>query len=76
MIKSENGIVLNTLNVAAEKGFNFEEYDLTFSEKGLKSYQKKHKDVKIEKRKNEKYYLKKGKYTIEIDGVKKQFKIK
>ena len=75
-IKSEGGIVLNTWVINADKGFNFEEYDLTFSEKGLKSYQKKNKDVKIEKSKNNKYYLQKGKYTIEIDGIKKQFKIK
>ncbi len=76
LIKSEDGIVLNTLNIDAEKGFNFEEYDLTFSEKGLKLYLKKHKDVKIEKSKNNKYYLQKGKYTVEIDGIKKQFEIK
>ena len=75
-IKSEDKIVLKSFKVNAEKGFNFEKYDLTFSEKGLKAYQKKHKGIKIDKRKNDKYYLPKGTYTIELEGVTKVFKIK
>jgi len=75
-IKSDNGLILNALKVEVEKGFNFEKYDLTFSETGLKTYKKKHKEAKIERKKNGKYYLPKGSYTIEIDTVKKQFKLK
>ncbi len=75
-IKSEEGIILNQWKIDSEKGYNFEEYDLTFSEKGLKSYRKKHKDTDIKKMKNEKYYLPKGIYTIEIDDISKEFKIK
>ena len=76
LIKSEEGIVLNTLQVEIEKGFNFENYDLSFSEKGLKLYKKKNKEVKIKKKKNNKYYLPKGTYSIEIGEAKEQFKIK
>ncbi len=75
-IKSEGGIVLNAFKVEAEKGYNFEDYDLSFSEKGLKAYHKKRKGIKIDKRKNNKYYLPKGTYTIEIEGITKEFKIK
>ncbi|MEN8125300.1 MAG: glycosyl hydrolase [Bacteroidota bacterium] len=75
-IKNKDGLVLNSLKVDAEKGYNFEKYDLSFSDNGLKSFQKKHKDTIIDKRKNGKYYLPKGNYIIEIEGVSKEFKIK
>ena len=75
-IKNKEGLVLNLFKVNAEKGYNFEKYDLSFSENGLKSFQKKYKDIKIDKRKNGKYYLPKGTYTIEIEGISKEFKIK
>ncbi|MDH3322732.1 MAG: glycosyl hydrolase, partial [Flavobacteriaceae bacterium] len=74
-IKTEDDLVLNTWKVEAEKGFNFETYDLTFSEKGLKAYQKKHKDA-IEKKMNGAYYLPKGKYKVTIEGVSKTFTLK
>ncbi len=75
-IKDDQGIVVNSLQVDAEKGFNFEDYDLSFDKKGLKTYRKKHKEVTIEKKKNGKYYLPKGEYIVEIKGAKKNFKIK
>jgi len=75
-IKTKDGIVVNTWEVNAEKGFNFENYDLTFSEKGLKSYLKKHKDKTIEKKKNGEYYLQKGEYKVVIGENSKAFKIK
>ncbi len=75
-IKTKECIVVNTWEVDAEKGFNFENYDLTFSEKGLKSYLKKHKDKTIEKKKNGEYYLQKGEYKVVIGEISKAFKIK
>ncbi|MCD6544434.1 MAG: glycosyl hydrolase [Flavobacteriaceae bacterium] len=75
-IKTEDDILVNSWNSKAKKGFNFEDYDLTFSEKGLKTYRKKHKETDVEKKKNDKYYLPKGKYKVVIDGVSKEFKIK
>ena len=75
-IKTKDDILLNTLKIDATKGFNFKKYDLSFSDKGLKSYQKKNKDIKIEKKKNGKYYLPKGKYIVFINSVSKEFKVK
>lgn len=75
-IKTEKDIIVNSWKSEIDKGYNFENYDLTFSEKGLKSYRKKHKDIDVEKKKNEKHYLPKGKYKVVIDGISKEFKIK
>ncbi len=75
-IKTEEDIIVNSWKLETEKGFNFEDYDLAFSEKGLKAYRKKHKDSNIEKKKNGKYYLPKGKYLVVIDKVSKQFEVK
>jgi len=75
-IKTKDDILLNTLKIDATKGFNFKAYDLSFSDIGLKSYQKKNKDIKIEKKKNGKYYLPKGKYMVFMNSVSKEFKIK
>ncbi len=75
-IKTDKDIMVNSFDVKAEKGFNFENYDLTFSEKGLKAFLKKNKEVKIDKKDNNKSYLPKGKYVIAIEGEKKEFQIK
>ncbi|MCK5637840.1 MAG: glycosyl hydrolase, partial [Flavobacteriaceae bacterium] len=75
-ITSESGLVLNQWNVNAVKGFNTEDYDLTFSEKGLKVYNKEDKENTVEKSKNEKYYLPKGKYYVKIDKISKEFELK
>jgi hypothetical protein len=58
------------------KGFNYVDYDLTITEKGRKALLKENTSIDIHKAKNEKYYLPKGKYTMEIDGVSKAFEIK
>jgi len=75
-IISESGLVLNQWNVETVKGFNKEGYDFTFSEKGLKAYNKENKESAIEKSKNEKYYLPKGKYSVKIDNISKEFEVK
>ena len=71
--------ILNKFTVKANKGFNYFDYDLSVSEKSIKSYFTK-KDIKIKKAKNKLYYLPKGNYTIRIsDGkksVKQKFEIK
>lgn len=58
-----------------EKGINYYTYDLSISEKVSKKLVKKDKTLKIEKRKNNKYYLPKGNYKVEINGVSKTFDI-
>ncbi|CAM1361527.1 WD40/YVTN/BNR-like repeat-containing protein [Tenacibaculum xiamenense] len=69
-------IVVNTISVNANKGFNEATYDVSFSEKGKKAYLKKNKETDLKKAKNGKYYLPKGKYTVEYSGEKQTFEVK
>lgn len=75
-IKSENGVVVNSFDVDLEKGFNYEKYDLSFSENGLKNYLKKDKLASVKAKSNGKSYLPKGKYFVEIGDVSDEFEIK
>ena len=75
-IRTDKDIVVNSFEVQAEKGFNFESYNLTFSEKGLTDFLKKNKQVKIEKKKNNKQYLPMGTYRIAMEGLTKEFQVK
>ncbi|MFA5299382.1 MAG: glycosyl hydrolase [Lutibacter sp.] len=76
IITSEDGIELNRFSVQADKGFNYAEYNLAYSEKGKTDYLKKHKSPEIKKSKNEVFYLLKGKYFIKIGEAKKAFEVK
>ena len=76
MISSEDGIELNNIKVNADKGFNFAEFNLSYSEKGKTSFLKKHKEVKIQKGKNGLFYLVKGKYFVKIGEEKTLFEVK
>ncbi len=62
--------VLKKFTVKAIKGFNYFDYDLSVSEKSIKSYFKK-KEIKIKKADNKRYYLPKGEYAIRISDGKK-----
>ena len=76
IITSDEDIELNRFSVPADKGFNFTEYDLSYSEKGKNAYLKKHKSAEIKSAKNGSYYLLKGKYFVKIGEVKKAFEVK
>jgi len=76
IITAEDGIELNRFSVQADKGFNFTDYNLTYSEKGKAAYLKKYKSAEIKKAKNEKFYLIKGKYFVQIGEAKKAFEVK
>jgi hypothetical protein len=76
IITSEDGIELNRFSVQADKGFNFTDYNLTYSEKGKDAYLKKYKSAEIKKAKNEKFYLIKGKYFVQVGEAKKAFEVK
>lgn len=76
IISSEDGIELNRFSVQADKGFNFAEFDLSYSEKGKIAYLKKHKSAEIKKAKNGVFYLLKGKYFVKIGEAKKTFEMK
>lgn len=69
-------VKVNTMTVDADKGFNEAIFDVSFSKKGLKSYEKANKEADIKKAKNDVYYLPKGKYTIKIGEAKQTFSIK
>ncbi len=72
-IKSERNSTLNTIELEADKGFNYIDYDLTITEKGRKSLLKENTSIDIIKAKNDNYYLPKGKYNVVINGVSKSF---
>ena len=63
----KDDVKVNSLKFQATKGFNKVIYDLSFSKKGLKAYLKENKEENTSKANNDKYYLPKGEYTIEID---------
>lgn len=75
-VLSESGAVLNSIQMKADKGFNYVDYDLALSEKGKKALEKENKELKIGKSGNGKYYLPKGVYTIEIDDAKSTLEVK
>lgn len=56
---------LSSYTVDADAGYNYTKYDLTISEKGKKALEKAD-DITIQKKKNDKYYLPKGEYTVTI----------
>ena len=73
-IISEDGILLNQLELSADKGYNSFDYDLSILEKGRKDFSKKNKTISLRKAANGKYYLPKGEYTMELEfnGVKEK----
>ncbi|MFC0603601.1 VPS10 domain-containing protein [Winogradskyella pulchriflava] len=75
-ILSEKGTELNSMKVKVDKGFNYEDYDLTLTEKGKNALMKENTSVEITKSGNGKYYLPKGVYTIQIDNSKTNLEIK
>ncbi|RAJ18066.1 WD40/YVTN/BNR-like repeat-containing protein [Olleya aquimaris] len=74
-ILSENNKELQNFSVQLDQGFNYINYDLTIHEKGRKALMKDNTTLDINKAKNDKYYLVKGKYKVKIDGVEKAFEV-
>lgn len=71
-----NDVIVNTLIVTPDKGYNEVSFDISFNEKGKKAYEDANKNVKLEKAKNGKFYLPKGTYTVKIEDEKATFEIK
>jgi photosystem II stability/assembly factor-like uncharacterized protein len=65
-ILSDNKKELQQFTSQLNKGFNTIDYDVTITKKGKDSLEKSNDDLKITKQKNNKYYLQKGNYTIDI----------
>ncbi len=63
-VRTGDGVVIQQVDLVAEKGFNIYDYDLSVSERGKKSLAKK--DIELKAADNGKYYLPKGEYSISI----------
>lgn len=75
-IRTDQNSVLKTINAELDKGFNYVAYDLTITEDGRKILLKENTSIDIQKAKNDKYYLPKGKYLVYVDGVTTGLEIK
>ncbi len=71
-----NTIKVNTMFIDADKGYNEAMFDVSFSEKGKKAYQKANKKIKLKAAKNGVFYLEKGKYIIKIGDAESAFEVK
>ncbi|MEE9408828.1 MAG: glycosyl hydrolase [Polaribacter sp.] len=69
-------VKVNSIPVDANKGFNELKFDVSFSKKGKKWYEKVNKKADLKEAKNGIYYLPKGKYTVKIGDSKSEFKVK
>lgn len=70
-VKTEDEIIIATLNDESERGLNYVHYNLTIDTSSIEAYKKWNKeknksDIEIKKADNEKYYLVPGKYIVEI----------
>ncbi len=71
-IQTEEGLTLQAFDYQSDAGLNYPLTDLTFNEKNKKAYakylnEKREKDtptIELEAAKNDKYYLRKGKYEV------------
>lgn len=75
-ILSKGGVLLNSIEVKADIGFNYVTYDLTITSGGKEALIKENTKLKIGKAQNGKYYLPKGEYTIQIGSEKTVFEVK
>lgn len=66
-IQTEDGIVVSKTELGIDKGLNVLSYDVAFSKAGKSAYLKKHK-TELGEAKNNKTYLLKGEYTVEISA--------
>ena len=73
---SSKNVVVNTISVKLDKGFNAVSYDVSFSKKGKKAFERANKKKKLKAGQNGVYYLPKGKYTVSINGAKQTLQIK
>lgn len=75
-ILTEKNTVLQSTSVYAIKGFNYIEYGLDITKEAKEKLEKENSSLIINKAKNEKFYLPKGKYLIKINDTTKTFEVK
>ena len=70
-------VQVNTIHVLADKGYNEVIFDVSFSKKGKRAYEKKNpKTNTLQAAKNGVFYLPKGKYVVKIEGAESAFEVK
>jgi photosystem II stability/assembly factor-like uncharacterized protein len=69
-------VLVNSISATADKGYNEMLFDVSFSEKGKKAFEKVNKKIDLEEAKNGVFYLSKGIYTVQIGETKSEFEIK
>ncbi|QTD36239.1 glycosyl hydrolase [Polaribacter batillariae] len=67
---------VNSVSVDADRGYNEAKFDVSFSKKGKRTYEKAHKKANLKAGKNGVFYLPKGKYTVKIGEAESEFEIK
>ncbi len=67
-VENDKKTVLFTQKVAAKKGFNKADYDLTLSKKEAENWNKRDKNIAIKEAKNQQYYLPIAKYNVTIQS--------
>ena len=75
-IVTEKGTVLYSDSIKLNKGFNYVDYGLEITEKAKKKLLKENTSLVINKAKNGKFYLPKGKYFVKINNTSKTFEVK
>ena len=75
-IVTEKGAVLYSDSIKLNKGFNYVDYGLEITEKAKKKLLKENTSLVINKAKNGKFYLPKGKYFVKINNTSKTFEVK
>ncbi|MFV8225199.1 WD40/YVTN/BNR-like repeat-containing protein, partial [Christiangramia aquimixticola] len=79
-IESTSGVVLQKIDMDAEKGFNTGEYDLTITSDAAQNLEKENKDTTSSKADNGLYYIPKGKYkmVLKLNGktAEEKFEVK
>lgn len=71
----KKGLLVNTFYVSADKGFNTIPYNLSFSKKGKRLFEKANK-TKLKAAQNHIYYLPRGEYIIKVGKEEQQLVIK
>ncbi|NNK83802.1 MAG: glycosyl hydrolase [Flavobacteriaceae bacterium] len=74
-ILSEEGTLLQSFSVDAEKGFNYADYNLSITKSGKEALMKENTKVDIVKKQNDKYYLPKGTFTVQIGSKTKSLNL-
>lgn len=69
-------VKVNSISMAANKGYNQLLFDVSFDKKGKKAFEKANKNTNLKAAENGVYYLSEGKYTVKIGNSESNFEIK